>query len=281
MLAQLQQGVTTLAWCWRIERRDGFVLAVTDHDQPIAFQGASYSPGDGLAQSPMRAEAGLAPSRGAVFGAITSDRIRAADIDNGLWDGAQVTLHRVDWTTPERRFQVFLGEFGEITRTLNAFEVELNGPSARLNRMIGRVFAKRCDAELGDDRCGVDLTDERYRAEGEVSWLWPNGSFSATGLYGFAEGWFAHGRLTWVSGANTAALVRVDAHAVPGDDVQLKLAAPPAAVIALGDRFVVTAGCDKRLSSCSAKFSNAERFRGCPFLPGNDRLLRHAGAPGP
>jgi uncharacterized phage protein (TIGR02218 family) len=37
-------------------------------------------------------------------------------------------------------------------------------------------------------------------------------------------------------------------------------------------------GCDKRLTTCSERFGNAENFRGEPHLPGNDLLTRYPGA---
>ena len=37
-----------------------------------------------------------------------------------------------------------------------------------------------------------------------------------------------------------------------------------------GDTFTATAGCDKQISTCAAKFSNTANFRGFPHMPGND-----------
>jgi uncharacterized phage protein (TIGR02218 family) len=44
----------------------------------------------------------------------------------------------------------------------------------------------------------------------------------------------------------------------------------------LGDALTVTAGCDKTLGQCAAKFANSERFRGFPHIPGNDFALGYA-----
>ena len=37
--AHLDDGTTTLSWCWRITRADGVTLGFTDHDQVLAFDG--------------------------------------------------------------------------------------------------------------------------------------------------------------------------------------------------------------------------------------------------
>ena len=41
-----------------------------------------------------------------------------------------------------------------------------------------------------------------------------------------------------------------------------------------GDELTVTAGCDRRFSTCRAKFANAVNFRGFPHIPGNDFVLK-------
>ena len=45
---------------------------------------------------------------------------------------------------------------------------------------------------LGDVRCGVDLDDPAFRAAGSVTALSGDRSFTASGLGGFAAGWYLH-----------------------------------------------------------------------------------------
>ena len=104
------------------------------------------------------------------------------------------------------------------------------------------------------------------------------GGFAAESLAGFAPGWFSHGRLAWLSGANAGAVARVQAHGVRSGVVEIELAAPAAYPVAEGDAFEIIAGCDGRAETCRAKFANFARFRGCPHIPGNDVLIRHAGS---
>ena len=53
-------------------------------------------------------------------------------------------------------------------------------------------------------------------------------------------------------------------------------------VIAAGDDFTATAGCDKRFATCHNRFNNAVNFRGFPHIPGNDFVIRYPvqGEPG-
>ena len=49
--AHLDDGTTTLAWCWRITRPDGVALGFTDHDRMLAFDGTEFEPESGFAAS--------------------------------------------------------------------------------------------------------------------------------------------------------------------------------------------------------------------------------------
>ena len=51
MQAHLDDGTTTLAWCWRIQRADGAIFGFTDHDRDMMIAGTSYEPDTGFAAS--------------------------------------------------------------------------------------------------------------------------------------------------------------------------------------------------------------------------------------
>ncbi|WP_143535737.1 baseplate hub domain-containing protein, partial [Roseisalinus antarcticus] len=40
--AHLDEGTTTLAWCWRITRADGVTFGFTDHDRTLSFDGTDF-----------------------------------------------------------------------------------------------------------------------------------------------------------------------------------------------------------------------------------------------
>lgn len=92
-----------------------------------------------------------------------------------------------------------------------------------------------------------------------------SGTVTVTGIEGFDNGWFSHGRITWSSGPLSGRTSVVVAQS--GATLMLPAAGPmPEA----GDAFSIVAGCDKLFSTCKAKFANAGNFRGFPHLPGND-----------
>jgi uncharacterized phage protein (TIGR02218 family) len=94
--------------------------------------------------------------------------------------------------------------------------------------------------------------------------------FTATGLDGFADGWFTRGLMTFTSGGNAGRAIEVKRHTKREGLVTIELWQEPAQPAAAGDTFTITAGCDKQLGTCRAKFANTCNFRGFPHMPGND-----------
>jgi uncharacterized phage protein (TIGR02218 family) len=135
------------------------------------------------------------------------------------------------------------------------------------------------DADLGDSRCTVDLDSPAYKGNGTVDGVSSGHVFSASGLDGFADGWFIGGKLVWTSGGNEGAAIEVKTHVNSGAEVSFELWESMAFDIATGDTFTVTAGCDKSLDTCMARFNNVANFRGFPFIPGNDAVVARSVLP--
>jgi uncharacterized phage protein (TIGR02218 family) len=280
--AKLDSGVTTLARCWTIARRDGVTQGFTDHDRDIAVDGVTCRAGIGLTASEATAQLGLAVAGSEVAGALSADTLNEDELAAGHYDAATVNVHLVDWSEPALRVHLASGVLGEVRREGAAFTAELRGLAHRLAEESGRLYTATCSADLGDARCTVDLTNAAFRATGSVASLAGTSSFLASGLGSFADGWFTAGRLVWSTGANAGLAVEVKLHRVTPTGVALDLWQATAAPIAAGDAFTVTAGCDKRFATCRDRFANTVNFRGFPHMPGNDFVVRVAvpGEPG-
>lgn len=273
--AHLDSGATTLATCWRIARRDGAVFGFTDHDRPINFNGTTFEPDAGATGSAATASADLSIDNSEIEGALSSVRLKPAELAAGRFDGASVEVWRVNWADPNERALLRTGVIGETKRDGNAFTAEIRGLSHFLDQTVGRLYQRHCDAVLGDARCGVDLTDPQFRTSGTVLQVADDQNFIADGFEGFADNWFAHGLLTWTGGANagTTAHIKAQAGGVIGAAVSLWI--PAGAPVAAGDTFIATAGCDKRFVTCKDKFNNAVNFRGFHLMPGNDFVVSY------
>jgi len=121
---------------------------------------------------------------------------------------------------------------------------------------------------LGDARCGVNLA--AYRATATVSAVTDDMHIEVTGLSGFAERFFRYGVLSFTGGAAAGLSADIEDHRKAAGADSLTLWLPMAAGVAVGDTLQVTAGCDKRFSTCKAKFNNRLNFQGFPHMPGSD-----------
>ena len=142
-------------------------------------------------------------------------------------------------------------------------------------RQAQAIVQYGCDADLGDERCKVDLDQPAFRSDdGLVASLGASARlFVASGIDGYANDWFTRGLITWLSGANQGRKAEVRLHSKAGDTVTIELWQRMAEPIAEGDTFRIVAGCDKQFATCRAKFNNVPNFRGFPHVPGNDFML--------
>ncbi|GJE17607.1 DUF2163 domain-containing protein [Methylobacterium marchantiae] len=280
LAAHLAGGSTTLCHCWSLTRRDGLTLGFTDHDRDLTFSGIGFAARSGLEAAEASAELGFAVGGGEVAGALTSLGIAEEDVAGGLYDAATVETWLVDWTDPATRLLLDIGTIGEVRRAGSAFVAELRGLMDHLDEERGRTFRATCDADLGDARCRVDLTDPRYRTTGTVLAPTAPGEMLAALAGAFADGTFTGGRLTWITGANAGFANDIRAQR-PGDGgTRIALWQEPPRAIAAGDAFGLKAGCDKRFSTCAGTFANAPNFQGFPHMPGNDFVIRSIGGSG-
>lgn len=276
LAAHIASEATTLARCWRVARRDGVVRGFTDHDRALVLDGLSYEPGAGLSVTDIPSSVGLSVDTAEVSGALVSPTITDADIAAGLYDMARIELRIVNWRDPSQHVLIEAGDIGEITREGDAFRAEVRGLTHRLDQERGRIYAATCDADLGDARCGVDLTAPTRSATATVTAVLSPRSLRVSGAGALLAGDATRGDVRFQTGANAGVRTEIrldyDDHAGRA----LDLWDTPSRPIAVGDTLTVTVGCDKRLATCHRRFANSANFRGFPHLPGNDFAMSYA-----
>jgi uncharacterized phage protein (TIGR02218 family) len=271
----LDSGATTLCRCWRVRRQDGQVMGFTDHDRDLAFEGVVFKASSGMDASALQSTTGLNVDNGQVYGALNATDIREKDILAGRYDKAEVDQWLVSWTDPELRVHMFRGFLGEIRRTETAFEAELRGLTEKLNVPVGRTILRTCDRSLGDGKCRFDLTAPGYTAEGQVGEGSQGARVIVAGLADFAEEWFTHGTVRWLTGENMGLVSRVKRDSRREGSRVLDLWEEPPLGMTAGDSFSVSAGCDKTAATCRTKFDNFLNFRGFSHIPGEDWVVAY------
>lgn len=256
--------------CWRLTRRDGVEIGLTDHDEDVAFGGTVFLRGGGDARA-LRATADLGADDSEVIGVLDDMRIARRDLLAGLWDGARVEVWRADWEDPSARLLMRTGTIGEVMLDDGRFTAAFVSLKQTLSARIGRVYSRRCDAVLGDARCGVDLTDPALFADvtlGEAA----ERVFAVQGAEGFASGFFSGGAVLVTNGPFAGVVRGIREHGSAPSGVTLSLWQAFPETLQAGTALRLTAGCDKRFATCRSRFGNGLNFRGHPHMPGNDML---------
>jgi len=276
LAAHLAEGVTTVARCWAVVRKDGTTYGFTDHDMDLAFEGIVFRANSGLSAQALQQTTGLSVDNTEAVGALSDASLTEADLQAGRFDGAEVRAWLVNWASPEDRVLQFRGSLGEIRRGGGAFQAELRGLTEALNQPQGRVFQRPCAAVLGDALCKFDFDlVPGYVAELPVEEIVEGKFLRFASLTGFDARWFERGRLIVQSGAGAGitALVKNDRF---DDNVRvIELWEALRVDIAVGDLVRIEAGCDKRAETCRLKFNNLNNFRGFPHIPGEDWLTSY------
>lgn len=267
----LDPELTTIALCWRLDRRDGVALGFTAHDCDLAIGGLIYRAAPGMLPSSISLSDGFEVDTLDISGALSNDAIRGEDLAEGRWDGARVRLFAVDWTNPAGEALLLArGELGDVAVRDGQFTAELRGPTALLEQPVVEHTSPECRAELGDRRCRVDMAGRRRWAP--VQEVVDAVTLRVAG--GGGANAYGYGRLRWIDGPNAGLTSQILAST--GDWLTLR-EAPPGAM-APGILVEISEGCDKSLATCAGRFANAANFRGEPYLPGNDILTRYPGA---
>ena len=260
----------TLALCWRIERRDGVTIGLTDHDRDLMVDGLLHRAAPGMVPSAIARSDGLEADTMEVTGALTSAAIGEDDLVAGRWDGAHVAMFALDWASGGGRVELGEGTIGAVETKDGGFTAELRGAAAAMDRAVVEETNATCRATLGDRRCRVAMAPRRRFVRAVASEdvvLTLDRAEPSAGAY-------AHGLLRWMGGANCG----LESAVAGSDGATVTLRLPPAFAVTAGTLVELVEGCDRTIATCAGRFGNAANFRGEPYLPGIDLLTRYPGA---
>lgn len=139
-------------------------------------------------------------------------------------------------------------------------------------QMPRNLLQSGCAHTLGDGGCTINLTSATYLVSGTVATnvnTTTNNDITSTtaGLIAKATDFFSLGIITFTSGGNSGVTRAIRRFINNTTSVEVQFVNPPPNVIAAGDTFTLTAGCDKSYGTCSSRFSNTAHFKGFPFVP--------------
>lgn len=272
--AHIRERVTSIATCWKITRTDGVIYGFTDHDRDLQVSDGQtvtiYRAATGYTRSAVANKADLSVDNLDMAGFFDSAAITERDLRAGLWDNAEIKIFQVNWRRPgDGIIPLRKGTIGEVGISDGQYTAEMRGLTQPLQQTIGEVYAPTCTADLGDARCGVDLS--AFTESATVTSVIDAQTLEVSGLSA-ASDYYNAGLATFTAGASQGVKMEVARwDAVSG---RLTLFQPVLFEVAAGDTLDVYPGCDKRLATCRDRFNNVRRFRGFPSVPTPDSIVR-------
>lgn len=251
------------------------MIGFTNIDLELAIGGVVYRPFTGFDPGAAQISQGLEKNDSQTLaGILDQSGISKADLLSGVYPGAEVRRFLVNYLNPPESFEAvgasnFIelpnGYIAEIKSNNLGYEIKVKDDLSLLDRPIGSSTSMTCRANLGDDRCRVNLAP--FTHEVVVSEVSSRRSFKISGQ--FEDNYFDRGRLKFTSGDNA------DIHRDIGFHVgnSLILYEPLPFEIKFGDSLTVISGCVKTELVCVVKFRNFHNFVGEPDIPTTDLAI--------
>ena len=275
-LNHIRSGATTLAFCWRLSLTDGRVFGFTTHDQPLTIEGVVYESENAIAPSAYAQDLSLSADDVELTTLFNHDQITERDLLGGRLDGATFLYFLVNWQSLPSSLSATPNNFLELSAgRLGGYSADLRGFKASGLSLIDKLAEKRgiqtspvCRATLGDSQCKVDLTQYRQDAAVVSS---PDGRVITLSPINKPDGYFSNGTIEFLSGAAAQSSAKIASWSNSLNRIELFL--PLFYEVAAGDQVRLTAGCDKRFSTCRDRFANQLNNRSEPRLPGQDSII--------
>jgi uncharacterized phage protein (TIGR02218 family) len=271
--AHYQQGTTTLATCWKVTRTDGQVFGFTEYDQDLTIDGVTYLARTGFTPTATETQTRLAVDNLNADGILDSEIITAEDLSTGKWDYAGVEVFKVNSRNVSQGKDILVsGRLGEVKVGRTQFEAEVRGLSNAYAQRHAVVYQAGCRANLGDARCGVDLTP--YTFTGTLTSVSDDGLTIGDESRSEGDGFFDYGQVTMNTGTSEGLSMEIKSFAGGLIVLQMEFAQG----VAIGDEYTIKTGCGKRFQEdCIGRYSNGDNFRGEPHIPGMDKIMLFGG----
>lgn len=260
-----QSELETVTTYWRIFRRDGVTLGFTAHDRDIWLGGILHRSAPGMVPSAIRQTAGLTGDSAEMSGVLTHDAINESDLMHGKYDLARIEIGVADWESLENTV-LYSGNLGPVSTNDGQFTAELQSAKFDLEANVVPRTSPTCRAQFCGPGC--NLSGSQFTQITSVSGFDPLTGHVAIDASNPEQ--YIGGELRWIDGplaGQRSIIISVSESGFTLDAVTLDEGV-------IGARVFLREGCDHRYITCTTRFGNSVNFRGEPFLPGNDLLVR-------
>ena len=263
----LNSGSTTLANCWRISKRDGTTLRVTDLDRDIVIGAETYQSAPGVSSTKISESFDFSPGNLELEALIDDVIITKSDIIAGIYDRAKIEMFVIDYANPPasltRTSVVWLkiGQIGNVSSKGRLAKIEFRGLEQSLKQKVVKTTSRLCRATLGDSKCTKNLT----------AFTWTGTIISQSGKnlvlsFSSATDVLSQGYIELIDGPVPGARFDI----LRNVDKTVSLFDDPVLTGLAGVSVTVVAGCDKSILTCKNVFDNVINFQGEPHIPTRD-----------
>jgi uncharacterized phage protein (TIGR02218 family) len=157
LIADIQRDVTTLATLVRIVRTDQKTFLLTNHDTNITFDGEIYTNDFPFTLSSITSSSNFTVDNVEMSLKLDGTTFTRDDFVDGAFTHAKVTISQVDFDDPTSgNIIVRDGWIGKLSYSeLDIVNLTVEGLLKVLDLEVGRIYQPTCDADFGDERCGV------------------------------------------------------------------------------------------------------------------------------
>ena len=246
-----------------ITRTDGTVLRFAESDTDITVSGDTFQVVPGLQVSAVKHTVnGEMPSCQIVAVHENGGTINSADLDTGLFDGADVQLYVVDRLNLTRKGLLFSGSIATISYDVeNQVVFDVKGPAVSAKILMTQKFSPMCRTDLFSILCG--LNPASFDVASTVDTVVNAFNFTVTGSLAQADGYFNQGVVVTADGTS----FEIASWSQSTQTITTYL--PCNRILTAGLGLTMYPGCDKTMgvNGCP-KFSNQLNFQGEPHFLG-------------
>ena len=263
---ELKKDSTTLATCIKVTLTNGEVFGFTDHDVKIVHDSVTYHPDSGYTPSNIASNDALSVDNLEIEALLNSNVILESDLLAGIWDFADIEMFMVNYLDLSQGvLYLRKGTLGEIRLNKNSFVTELRGMTQPLQQVIGDVYSPTCRVKrFCDNECKLDVNDFSFYSS--VTEVVNESTFVIADDFGNI---FSYGEAHFTSGLNNELVTEIKSNS--GSEITLQLATP--FPLSVGDTITLVQGCNRTIDACIG-FNNVVNFRGEPYVPGMDKMMR-------
>jgi uncharacterized phage protein (TIGR02218 family) len=246
-----------------ITRTDGTVYRIAESDEAISVSGDTYQVVPGFQVSAVKhTSGGEMPSCQFVAVHGNGETINTADLDAGLFDGADIQLYIVDRMNLTSKGLLFSGSIATISYNIeNQVTFDVKGPAVSARVLMTQKRSPMCRTDLFSELCGLDPAS--FDVSSSVDTIINAFNFTVTGALAQADGYFNQGVIVTADGSSfeianwTQSSQMITAYL------------PCSRIITEGGAITLYPGCDKTMGANGCpKFSNQLNFQGEPHFLG-------------